>query len=88
MERLESSPYAAASDESLIAWVKLVKIAEDIGTVLSYDDPANIPTPSNPRGKILLKNFQKELDSWRRETSSDLANGSLSPRIRTCCVSS
>ena len=75
MEWLESSSCAAPTDRSLVAWARLVNIAEHIGTLLSYDDTANIPTLSNPRGNLLLKNFEKELRSWRRETSSDIVNG-------------
>jgi hypothetical protein len=88
MECLKCSPYVAASDKSLLAWVKLVKIADDMGAFLPYDDPGKIPTPSDSRGKLMLKNFEKELISWKRETSSDIMRGSHRYRIAICGVSS
>ena len=81
MECLKSSSHAAASDQSLVAWVKLVKIAEEMGTLLSYDDPGNIPTASDSRGKLLLKNFKRDLTSWERDTSSNVMNGNLQYRV-------
>jgi hypothetical protein len=84
LECLEGSQYSPSSVEMLVAWVKLVKIAEDISACMSYDDPVNIPTPSDSRGRLMLKIFEKELNSWRQESSANSMNGIPLHRVQAC----
>lgn len=74
MEVLDSS-CAAKSDKLLFAWVKLLKITEEIGTSFSFDDIGSIGSLSEYRIQVLLKSFEKALNAWERDLPSDVMNG-------------
>lgn len=63
-EYLERSPTAVPSDRTLVGWVKLIMIAEEIGNSFSYDDPGSIAALSELRTQLMLKDFNKRLDNW------------------------
>lgn len=62
---LESTPDAISSDKILIGWVRLLIIAEEASTSLSFDDPGNMPSLSEHRVQLMLKSFEKRLDIWK-----------------------
>jgi hypothetical protein len=62
---LETSPDAVASDKILIGWVRLLIIAEEASTSLSFDDPGDMPSLSEHRVQLMLKSFEKRLEIWK-----------------------
>ena len=64
VDYLERSPNAVPSDRTLLAWVKLIMIAEEISNSLAYDDPGGIASISELRTQLMLKDFNKRLESW------------------------
>ena len=76
---LEASPNAAASDKILIGWVRLLIIAEEFSTSLSFDDPANMPNLSEPRVQLMVKSFEKRLEIWKGSLGPVAENGQDTP---------
>jgi hypothetical protein len=72
---LTGSPLALPSDKSLVAWVKLMHISEEIGTSFSFDDPGNMVALSESRAPLLLRGFEKSLGIWRRQFDSEGMHG-------------
>ncbi len=66
---------ASTANKSLIAWVKLLKITEEIGTTFSFDDLDNIANLSEYRVQLMLKSFEKAFAVWERELPPDVMNG-------------
>jgi hypothetical protein len=77
---LEAAPDAAATDKILIGWVRLLIIAEEASTSLSFDDPGNMPSLSEPRIQIMLKSFEKRLEIWKDGLEPDGQNGEYVPQ--------
>lgn len=75
LEFLDAAPDAVTSDKLLIGWVKLLSIAEEVSTSLSFDDPGNMPSLAEPRVQHMLKSFEKRLDSWKAGLDSSGING-------------
>ncbi|KAI5302845.1 hypothetical protein KEM56_000292 [Ascosphaera pollenicola] len=62
---LQRSPDALESDKTLIYWVKMTHIAEDIGVQFSMDDPLAPADITNPRIQFSLKAFERRLEKCR-----------------------
>ncbi|KAK3705705.1 hypothetical protein LTR37_013148 [Vermiconidia calcicola] len=77
LEYLERSPNAAPSDRSLVAWVKLTIIGEEISSALSYDDPGGIATLADLKTQLMLKEFEGKLSDWFTSTPESDMNDSL-----------
>ena len=75
LKYLEAAPNAAPSDKLLIGWVKLLNIAEEVASSLSFDDPRNMPSLSEPRVQLMLKSFEKQLETWKDGLITGGANG-------------
>jgi hypothetical protein len=74
VEVLANNTNASRFDRSLIAWVKLLKITEDLVASLSLDDPSNMADLSESRVQIMITGFEKELEAWRRTFQPDGSN--------------
>ncbi|KAK3700908.1 hypothetical protein LTR37_015711 [Vermiconidia calcicola] len=77
LEYLGRSPNAAPSDRSLVAWVKLTIIGEEISSALSYDDPGGIATLADLKTQLMLKEFERKLSDWFTSTPETDMNDSL-----------
>lgn len=75
LEVLETSPAAAHTDKRLVAWVKLQRIMEASCSVFSKDDPSVDVTLADPRTQLALKSFERQLEDWKRNLSTDVMNG-------------
>jgi hypothetical protein len=65
-------------DANLTAWVRLVIIADEITMSFCYDDPGGIASLADIRTQMMLKDFDSQLASWRRDLSADaLGPGTL-----------
>jgi hypothetical protein len=74
VEVLENNPNASSFDKNLIAWVKILKITEDLVTSLSLDDPSNMADLSESRVQIMTTSFEKELETWKATFQPDGSN--------------
>ena len=75
MDVLWRSPSALPSDKCIVAWVKLLKISEEIGTSFSLDDPSNRVRLSESRVQLRHKGFEKRLEGWKKQFGSDGVHG-------------
>lgn len=64
MEVLENSPEAAFSDKVLCQWVRSQRIAEEVGTQFSMDDPTANVSIADPKIQYALKGFERDLEKW------------------------
>ncbi|CAL3962220.1 unnamed protein product [Diplocarpon coronariae] len=64
VEVLETSPDALPSDKNFCQWIRSQRIAEDIGTRFSMDDPGAKVSIADPTVQHALKGFEVELDDW------------------------
>ncbi|EER29622.1 Fungal specific transcription factor, putative [Coccidioides posadasii C735 delta SOWgp] len=72
IDMLKTSPDALPSDQTVIHWVKLAHITEDVGFQFSMDDPTTNVNITDPKIQYALKGFERQLDDWRKEVPSDL----------------
>ena len=73
-EYLEISSDAAPTDRRLVAWVKLQRIMEEVGNVLSFDDPNATPSLAETRIQLVLKGFEKQIEGWKKSTARETMN--------------
>lgn len=77
VEVLESSPEAAPSDKVLCQWVKLQKIAEEIGIGFAFDDPNATVSIDDTRVQFSLKGFARQLEEWRSKCPPEAFHGMI-----------
>lgn len=75
VDYLERSPSVLTTDRTLVAWVKLAMIAEEISISFSYDDAGSIASITELRTQLMLTDFEKRLAAWYADVPQD--NGSL-----------
>ncbi|TKA26788.1 hypothetical protein B0A50_04234 [Salinomyces thailandicus] len=74
---LTQAPDALPTDRSLVAWARLIMIAEEISVSFSYDDPGGIASLTELRTQLMHRDFLKRLTSWYEGVSDPDMNGSL-----------
>lgn len=78
VQYLDNAPDAADSDSALIAWVRLIMIAEEISAAFSLDDLGDIASIADLRTQLMLKDFRSRLDAWHYNvTQAALGTGSI-----------
>lgn len=78
VQYLDNAPDAAASDSALVAWVRLIMIAEEISAAFSLDDLGDIASIVDLRTQMMLKDFRTRLDAWHYDvTQAALGTGSI-----------
>ncbi|KAK5125056.1 hypothetical protein LTR85_001247 [Meristemomyces frigidus] len=77
VEHLERAADTQPSDRTLLAWVRLIMLGEEISTSFSYDDPGGIAGISEIRTQMMLKDFERRLAAWLKSTPEIDLNGSL-----------
>lgn len=63
---LEQSPEAVAGDRLLTAWIRLLIIADEIGSAFTYDDPGALASILDIKTQLMTTAFRKRLDEWRQ----------------------
>lgn len=66
---LENSKESLLSDKSLCQWVKLQRLADDLGTQISTDDASHID-PSDQKIQYALKGFERQMHEWGKQKSA------------------
>ena len=65
IEFLENSPEAGPTDKYLCDLVRTHRIADEIGTQFSMDDPNAVVDVNDTRNQFAMKAFERQLDrSW------------------------
>ena len=72
---LQTAPAAKLADRRLVAWTRLMSIAEGIATSFSYEDTSKIASINDPQTQVLLKKCNLLLGEWRLSLGPDLMNG-------------
>lgn len=72
VEILETSPDAFDSDKFLTQWVRSQRIAEEVGTQFSMDDPTANVSITDPKVQYALKGFERDLERWRSQIPSSV----------------
>ncbi|KAG5289861.1 C6 transcription factor [Histoplasma ohiense] len=67
LEILETSPDALPSDKTLVQWVKLAHLGEEVLFQFSMDDPVTNVDITDPKSQYALKGFERRLAEWRKE---------------------
>jgi hypothetical protein len=78
LEVVANNPNPLPFDKYLVGWAQLSKIAEEIHSSFSFDDPGNMVNLSEPRVQIMLNSFVKALEAWRRSLGPEGSHGVLS----------
>lgn len=76
-----NNPSRCQNDRNLVAWVRLMKITEEIGTSFSFEDPSNMADMSDSRVRMIQSGLGKALSIWREEFGDDV-NGTIPPPFR------
>lgn len=77
IEVLENSPEAEPSDKTLCQWVKLQKIAEEVGIGFAFDDPNADISIDDLRIQFTLKGFARQLEEWRSKCPKEVWQGTI-----------
>ncbi|EME49286.1 hypothetical protein DOTSEDRAFT_68152 [Dothistroma septosporum NZE10] len=78
VDYIERAPNALSTDSTLVAWVRLLIIAEEISTSFSYDDPGGIASITELRTQLMLKEYEKRLTAWYVNLpEADIGSGSM-----------
>lgn len=78
LESLEQHPLASKHDHRLAAWVRILKITEEVGTSFAFDEPSNMADLSESRVQLTMTALQKSAEAWRRDLLPDIcANGTF-----------
>ncbi|KAH9834686.1 GAL4-like Zn(II)2Cys6 (or C6 zinc) binuclear cluster DNA-binding domain [Teratosphaeria destructans] len=76
VEHLERAHDALPSDRTVVAWVKLIMIAEEISTAFCFDDPGGLARITELRTQIMIQDFEKRLTAWFTSTPAEDINPS------------
>ncbi|KAK5658847.1 hypothetical protein OQA88_1659 [Cercophora sp. LCS_1] len=74
---LESSPDAAPTDRYFCHLIWTHKLAEEVGVLLSMDDPTSAPNISDSRTQYALRGFERELERYSSAIPKELQQASL-----------
>lgn len=64
LEYLERSSEAVPSDRTLVAWIRLIMIGDEISSSFCYDDPGGVASISELRTQLMLKDFNAKMEKW------------------------
>ncbi|KAI5369730.1 hypothetical protein Slin14017_G006090 [Septoria linicola] len=64
LDYLETAPNTPDTDAQLVAWGRLVIIAEEISIAFRYGDPGDTVTIADLQTQMMLKDFQARLTAW------------------------
>jgi len=72
---LEGSPEAAPSDKYFCHLIWTHKVAEEVGVLLSMDDPTSTPSISDSRTQYALRGFERELERYSNAIPKEMQQG-------------
>lgn len=81
LDSVANYPKATQQDRYLVTWVKLLRITEELGTSLSFDDPSNMADLSEPSVQLKVASFEKTLEAWKKACEPDINGLHLYPNF-------
>ncbi|KAL8673787.1 MAG: hypothetical protein Q9168_001799 [Polycauliona sp. 1 TL-2023] len=73
---LNSSSEALPSDPSLVEWVRLQRLADEVGNQISVDESSG-PGLSDAKTQYALKGFERQMKDWEKQSSKQVTSPSL-----------
>ena len=70
LEALETDQDALESDKMLCQWVRLQRLADELGSKLSLDHVCHIDV-SDPKIESALRGFERQMNDWHEQTPED-----------------
>ncbi|KAL9604243.1 MAG: hypothetical protein Q9219_000641 [cf. Caloplaca sp. 3 TL-2023] len=68
LDALDTSPEALPSDQILVEWVRLQRLADDVGNQISTEDSSS-PGVSDVKTQYALKGFERQMRDWEKQAS-------------------
>lgn len=78
---LETSEGPLPSDKRLCQWVKLQRLADDLGTQISTDDASHIDI-SDQKIQYALRGFERQMNEWRKQRSAEVTSRECSSEFK------
>lgn len=75
---LEKSEEALPSDKTLCQWVKLQRLADDLGSQMSTDDISHAGI-SDPTIQYALKGFERQISEWMKQKPTEVTSSKVFP---------
>ncbi|PVH85560.1 hypothetical protein DL98DRAFT_451738 [Cadophora sp. DSE1049] len=72
LDSLANNPNGSQTDRYLVSWIRLIRITEEIGLALGFEDISSMANLSEPRTQIVMSGLQKTLQSWKVLVGSDV----------------
>ena len=76
LDRIDSAEGALQSDSSLIQWVRLQRLADEVSIQLAVDDSTNIGI-SDRKTQYALKGFERQMKDWEKQKPKDITSCEL-----------
>lgn len=75
---LETSEDALPSDKTLCQWVKLQRLADDLGTQMSTDDISHAGI-SDLKIQYALRGFERQISDWKKQKPAEVISSNAFP---------
>lgn len=76
---LETSEDALPSDKTFCQWVKLQRLADDLGTQISTDDISHAGI-SDLKIQYALKGFERQMSDWKKQKPTEVTSRKVFPK--------
>ncbi|KAL8810551.1 MAG: hypothetical protein Q9200_002497 [Gallowayella weberi] len=76
LELLSTSPEALSSDPMLLEWVRLQRLADEVGNQISIDESSSLGS-SDVKTQYALKGFERQMNDWEKQASKQVTSSSL-----------
>lgn len=77
---LENSPQSLPSDKNFCQWVKLQRLADELGTQLSTDDISHIDI-TDQKTQYALKGFERQMNEWEKQKTTEITSRMFSHQL-------
>ncbi|KAL8907772.1 MAG: hypothetical protein Q9171_005730 [Xanthocarpia ochracea] len=76
LDFLNTSVEALPSDSVLVEWVRLQRLADDVGNQISVDESSSLGI-SDVKTQYALKGFERQMKDWEKQASKQVTSSSL-----------
>lgn len=78
---LDGSDESLPSDKTFCQWVKLQRLADDLGTQISTDDVSHT-SMSDPKIQYALKGFERQMKDWEKQKPAQVTSRKSLPPVQ------
>ncbi len=75
VKHFQSAMSTSLSDRRLVAWVQLLKIADEVSADLRFNDLDHIAKITDVNSLTSLQSFEQRLSDWRADLDPTIFNG-------------